>query len=181
MTCDEAQSMLMGYILGQLDRSMQRDMAYHFCACERCRRDQEVARLLVSSVQGISEERPMLPEEDLEDTPIVHTANSVLFTAIEKKATEIYIQPRKRDVRVLYRIKGWIKQAMRIPKSLQEPLIIRFKIMSHMNLQLFESRQQSTLPVLFHGQEFILDVQIIPGNFGDNLVFRIQQTAESVN
>lgn len=149
-------------------------MGRHFCVCARCRRDEEVARLLSRSVRGVSDERPVLPDEDIDESPIIRTANSILFEAISRGATEVYVQPRKRDVRVLYRVKGWLREGRTVPKSLQDPLLIRLKIMASLDIVAAGVAQTGQISIMRKGLEYDLDVSVAPGDHGERIVLRVR-------
>lgn len=174
MDCFEAQELLTDYVCGGLTLTQRRAMAYHFCACERCRRDKEVARLLVNSMRGISEERPVLADEDIEESPIVALANRILFDAINRGASEVQVQPRKRDVRVLYRVNGWLREARTVPKSLQSPLLIRLKILASLDIASDVEDQRGEIAVVQQGTQFRLDVCVTGGKYGEEIVLRLR-------
>lgn len=66
--------------------------------------------------------------------PTVKLVNSILERDIAEKASDIHIEPRKNDVLVRIRVDGRLNRILTIPKSLQESVISRLKVMSEMNI-----------------------------------------------
>lgn len=66
--------------------------------------------------------------------PTVKLANSILERGIAEKASDIHIEPRENDVFVRIRVDGKLNRILTIPKSLQESVISRLKVMSEMNI-----------------------------------------------
>lgn len=66
--------------------------------------------------------------------PTVKLVNSILEREIAEKASDIHIESRENDVLVRIRVDGRLNRILTIPKSLQESVISRLKVMSEMNI-----------------------------------------------
>lgn len=66
--------------------------------------------------------------------PTVKFVNSILEREIAEKASDIHIESRENDVLVRIRVDGRLNRILTIPKSLQESVISRLKVMSEMNI-----------------------------------------------
>jgi type IV pilus assembly protein PilB len=105
--------------------------------------------------------------------PIIKMANVIIQKAIEDRATDIHIEPDRRDVRVRYRVDGVLIEVMRVPKPIQAPLISRYKIMSEMNIAERRVPQDGRIGIKHEGKEYDLRVSSIPSMFGEKIVMRI--------
>jgi len=65
--------------------------------------------------------------------------DSIIKTAMKKRASDIHIEPLENEVRVRYRIDGELVTAVKIPKEKQTQIIGRLKAISNM----FQEKQES--------------------------------------
>jgi type IV pilus assembly protein PilB len=114
------------------------------------------------------------PDDDLADqAPIIKLANAIIQQAIVDNASDVHVEPGVKGVRVRYRIDGVLMEAMTVPKTLQAPMISRFKIMAEMNIAERRVPQDGRIEVRTGGKEFDLRVSTIPCPFGEKIVMRI--------
>lgn len=73
-------------------------------------------------------------QDQSSSAPTVKLVNSILEREIAEKASDIHIEPRENDVLVRIRVDGRLNRILTIPKSLQESVISRLKVMSEMNI-----------------------------------------------
>jgi type IV pilus assembly protein PilB len=69
-----------------------------------------------------------------EEAPIVKFVNLLISQAVADGASDIHIEPGERDLRVRYRIDGVLHEVMRSPKSIQNGVISRLKIMADVDI-----------------------------------------------
>jgi type IV pilus assembly protein PilB len=100
-------------------------------------------------------------------------ANAVIVQAIEMGASDIHIEPDRRNTRVRYRIDGVLHETMTIPKHIQAPLISRYKIMSDMNIAERRVPQDGRIPVRTNGKDYDMRVSCLPSLYGEKIVMRI--------
>ncbi len=109
----------------------------------------------------------------VEEAPIVRLANTIIQAAIKERASDIHIEPDRRNTRVRYRVDGVLHETMVVPKYIQAPMIARFKIMSEMNIAERRVPQDGRIAVKFDGKEYDLRVSCLPGLHGEKIVMRI--------
>lgn len=73
-------------------------------------------------------------QDQSSSAPTVKLVNSILEREIAEKASDIHIEQRENDVLVRIRVDGRLNRILTIPKSLQESVISRLKVMSEMNI-----------------------------------------------
>ena len=73
-------------------------------------------------------------QDQSSSAPTVKLVNSILERGIAEKASDIHIEQRENDVLVRIRVDGRLNRILTIPKSLQESVISRLKVMSEMNI-----------------------------------------------
>ena len=75
-----------------------------------------------------------------QDDNITEIVDSIIKTAIEKRASDIHIEPERDKIRVRYRIDGELYTATEIPKEKQTQIIGRIKAISNMHQEKQESQ-----------------------------------------
>src|SRR5699024_811787 len=71
---------------------------------------------------------------------ITGLVDSIIKTAMEKRASDIHIEPMENEVRVRYRIDGELITAVNIEKDKQQQIIGRLKAISNMHQEKQESQ-----------------------------------------
>jgi len=64
-----------------------------------------------------------------ESAPIIKFVNALFYQAIKKRASDIHIEPMEKEVRIRYRIDGILRTYQKLPVSVKEAIIARYKIM----------------------------------------------------
>ncbi|WP_166868733.1 GspE/PulE family protein [Salinibacterium sp. ZJ70] len=108
-----------------------------------------------------------------DDAPIVRFVNLLIAQAITDHASDIHIEPAEHDMRVRYRIDGVLHEMQRAPKSIQNGVISRLKIMSDIDIAERRKPQDGRLSVSHAGKKIDLRVATLPTVHGEKIVMRI--------
>lgn len=110
--------------------------------------------------------------QESERPPIVQLVDLMLTQALKKRASDIHIEPEYNGLRVRYRIDGALHDIFKIPKTKQNAVLARIKIIS--NLDITENRipQDGRFKVKFEGREIDFRVSGLPTTFGQKFVLR---------
>ena len=108
-----------------------------------------------------------------DDAPIIRLVNLIIDNAYYMRASDIHIEPMSDRVRVRYRIDGVCLERDNIPKSMQAPLVTRFKILSGMDIAEKRLPQDGRIKRVIGGQDIDFRVSSLPGNHGPSVVLRI--------
>jgi type IV pilus assembly protein PilB len=112
-------------------------------------------------------------EDEANKAPIVRMANAIMSTAIDNGASDIHIEPDRRNVRIRVRVDGVLQELMAVPKHIQAPLISRYKIMSDMNIAERRVPQDGRIPIRHNNKDYDLRVSCLPSLYGEKIVMRI--------
>jgi type IV pilus assembly protein PilB len=113
-------------------------------------------------------------EKSASDAPVVKLVNLILLDAIQKKASDIHIEPYEKDFRVRYRIDGVLYEVMRPPKKLKDAILSRIKIMSSLDIAERRLPQDGRIKLkLGKGREMDYRVSILPTLFGEKACMRL--------
>ncbi len=110
---------------------------------------------------------------DDDDAPIIRLVNLIIDNAYYMRASDIHVEPMADRVRVRYRIDGVCLERDNIPKSMQSPLVTRFKILSGMDIAEKRLPQDGRIKRNIGGQDIDFRVSSLPGNHGPSVVLRI--------
>jgi type IV pilus assembly protein PilB len=107
-------------------------------------------------------------------SPIIRLVDTTIFTALERRASDIHIETRDTDVLVKYRIDGVLHQAMAaIAKEHHSTIISRIKVMSELDISERRVPQDGRFRVRFKGRSIDFRVSIMPSIFGEDAVLRV--------
>lgn len=113
------------------------------------------------------------------DAPIVRFVNLLVSQAIQDHASDIHIEPAEHDVRVRYRIDGVLHEMQTAPKSIQNGVISRVKIMSDIDIAERRKPQDGRMSVRHGGRKIDLRVATLPTVWGEKIVLRILDNPNS--
>ena len=109
-----------------------------------------------------------------DSSPIIRLVDSILFNAIQRRASDIHIETRSREVVVKYRIDGVLYQAMEsIDRRHHSTIISRIKVMSELDIAEKRVPQDGRFKVRFADRTIDFRVSIMPTVHGEDAVIRI--------
>lgn len=108
-----------------------------------------------------------------EELPIVNIVNSILEHAVYEGASDIHIEPLEKEVLVRYRIDGILKLAMTLPKTIQNGVIARIKILANLKLDEHMAPQDGRFKIQIQEEKLAFRVSIIPVYDGEKIVMRL--------
>ncbi|HOT27405.1 MAG TPA: ATPase, T2SS/T4P/T4SS family [Candidatus Ozemobacteraceae bacterium] len=112
-------------------------------------------------------------EGDQAAAPIINLVNTVIQQAIADRASDIHIEPDEEVIRVRYRLDGILNELMKAPKSIQNELISRLKLMAQMDISEKRLPQDGRIKVKVKDSSIDLRVSALPTVFGEKIVIRI--------
>ena len=136
---------------------------------------QEVIDGLGVNIDAISTawEEPTDLVDLADEAPIIKLLNSLLFKAVKDRASDIHIEPYEKEVEVRFRIDGVLYPVLTPPKSIQEALSSRVKIMAGLDIAEKRLPQDGKIRLLVAGKDVYVRVSVIPTSFGERIVLRI--------
>ena len=109
-----------------------------------------------------------------ESSPIIRLVDTIIFTALERRASDIHIETRDTEVGVKYRIDGSLNEAMApIAKEHHSTIISRIKVMSELDISERRVPQDGRFKTRYKGRSIDFRVSIMPSIHGEDAVIRI--------
>ena len=107
-------------------------------------------------------------------SPIVRLVDTVIFTALERRASDVHIEARDLEVIVKYRIDGILVHAMPpISKEWHSTILSRIKVMSELDIAERRVPQDGRFRVRYKGRFIDFRVSIMPSIHGEDAVLRV--------
>ncbi len=125
---------------------------------------------LVADDEADATDARMLPAE----SPIVRLVDSLVLGAIDRRASDIHIETKDREVLVKYRIDGVLYPAVEpLDKRHHETIISRVKVMSELDIAEKRVPQDGRFRLRVKGRTIDFRVSIMPSIHGEDAVIRI--------
>src|SRR5579871_3541362 len=107
-------------------------------------------------------------------SPIIRLVDSTIFTAIQRRASDIHIETQDDAVLVKYRIDGVLQPAMRpIAKQFHSSIISRIKVMAELDIAEKRVPQDGRFKMRMPGKTIDFRVSVMPSVHGEDVVIRI--------
>ncbi len=109
-----------------------------------------------------------------DSSPIIKLVDSTIFNAIQRRASDIHVETREREVVIKYRIDGVLYQAMEpIDKKFHSTIISRVKVMSELDISEKRIPQDGRFKLKIKDKAIDFRVSIMPSVHGEDAVIRI--------
>src|SRR5438552_6230492 len=107
-------------------------------------------------------------------SPIIRLVDSTIFTAIQRRASDIHIETQDDSVHVKYRVDGVLQEAMRpMAKQFHSSIISRIKVMAELDIAEKRVPQDGRFRLRMPGKTIDFRVSIMPSVHGEDAVIRI--------
>ncbi len=107
-------------------------------------------------------------------SPVIRLIDSTIYTAIQRRASDIHIETQDDAVYVKYRIDGVLQPAMRpIAKQFHGPILSRIKVMAELDIAEKRVPQDGRFKLRMPGKTIDFRVSVMPSVHGEDAVIRI--------
>ncbi len=109
-----------------------------------------------------------------DQSPMIKLVDSMIFNALQRRASDIHVETREREVVIKYRIDGALYQAMDpIDKRHHSTIISRIKVMSELDISEKRVPQDGRFKLRVKGRAIDFRVSVMPSVHGEDAVIRI--------
>ena len=131
-------------------------------------------------MEAAGEAEPAQSAEDLEhlrdmasEAPVIRLVNAMIAQAVEKRSSDIHLEPFEKEFRVRYRIDGVMYSQEPPPRDLRAAIISRVKLMAKLNIAERRLPQDGRIKIKVLGREVDLRVSTLPTLYGESVVMRL--------
>jgi general secretion pathway protein E len=107
------------------------------------------------------------------EAPVIRLVNAMIADAVEKRASDIHIEPFEKEFRVRFRIDGVLFNQDLPPRELKAAIISRLKLMAKLNIAERRLPQDGRIKIKILGREVDLRVSTLPTLYGESVVMRL--------
>ena len=118
--------------------------------------------------------------EDLEhlrdmasEAPVIRLVNAMIALAVEKRASDIHIEPFEKEFRIRYRVDGVLFNQEQPPREMKAAIVSRLKLMAKLNIAERRLPQDGRIKIKTMGREVDLRVSTLPTLYGESVVMRL--------
>jgi general secretion pathway protein E len=118
--------------------------------------------------------------EDLEhlrdmasEAPVIRLVNAIIASAVEKRASDIHLEPFEKEFRIRYRVDGVLYNQDPPPREMKAAMISRVKLMAKLNIAERRLPQDGRIKIKTLGREVDLRVSTLPTLYGESVVMRL--------
>ncbi len=183
---DPSKLMVLDEISGLLGTRLQTRVATLGQITELLKKTEQSQRVLDEATEGLTFE--MVPGDDSPDSnisierltseddisPIIRLVDTTIFSALERRASDIHLETYDDSLLVKYRIDGVLQQAMApIAREHHQTILSRIKVMSELDISERRVPQDGRFRVRYKGRLIDFRVSIMPTVHGENAVLRV--------
>ena len=119
-------------------------------------------------------------EKMAEEAPITKVVAVMLRHAVDAQASDIHVEPTKKELRIRFRIDGVLHPNLLLPLQVHPAVVARIKIIA--NLKIDETRipQDGRFSTKVGGKDIDFRVSTFPTTLGEKVVMRILDPTEGV-
>ena len=119
-------------------------------------------------------------EENLEhlrdmasEAPVIRLVNAMIAQAVERRASDIHIEPFEKEFRIRFRVDGVLFNQEQPPRELKAAIVSRLKLMAKLNIAERRLPQDGRIKLRILGREVDLRVSTLPTLYGESIVMRL--------
>jgi len=151
---------------------------------EILKKSESSQRVLEEATEGF-QPRMIEEDEDVEkslsieslegdSSPIIKLVDSAIFTAIQRRASDIHLETRDHELAIKYRIDGALYHAMKpLSKRYAPAVVSRVKVMSELDISEKRVPQDGRFKKLIGRRSIDFRVSVLPTIHGEDVVIRI--------
>jgi len=141
--------------------------------------EKSLKELSLMEVERVEEEKLDLDQlrASAEDAPVINFVNLLFWEAVNKRASDLHIEPGETRISIRLRIDGVLQRFVSPPKRMFPAIVSRIKILSSLNIAERRLPQDGRCRLKIKGREIDVRVSTLPTIYGEKVVLRILDKA----
>jgi len=116
----------------------------------------------------------------IDDAPVVKITDWILEDAVNKKSSDILIEPFEKRLRIRFRVDGVLQEIQNPPKNLHAAIVSRIKVMSMLDIAEHRLPQDGRFKAKVNGREVDFRISVLPASFGEKVAIRILDKSQAM-
>ena len=117
-------------------------------------------------------------DEITKSAPVIKIVSVIIRHAVEGRASDIHIEPLRKETRVRYRIDGVLHTTLVLPLTVHDAIVARIKVMANMKLDETRIPQDGRIRLVVNDRNIDFRVSILPLIGSEKVVMRILETSK---
>jgi type IV pilus assembly protein PilB len=136
--------------------------------------DSRLVEQALEIVSGSAHEDENFEQITEKDTaPVMILVNQVILDAIQRRASDVHIEPCRGNVDVRMRVDGMLQTVRTFPANLLPMVVARIKIMAELDISVRRQPQDGRFNVRLVGKSIDVRMSVLPTHYGERVVMRI--------
>jgi len=128
----------------------------------------------VGDLEVMTETVDAEPDTGMDEAPVIRLVNSIIHDGVERKVSDIHVDPFENGVVIRYRIDGVLHDVSQIPANFKRAIVARIKVMTkQMKIEERRKPQDAKIKVRVGDRTIDLRVSTLPVVWGEKIVMRI--------
>ncbi len=116
----------------------------------------------------------------ISDDPVIKFTNQVLFEAVRRRSSDIFIEPEEKNLRVRYRIDGLLQEGAMSTLAVHGGIISRVKVMANLDIAEHRIPQDGRFRLKMDENEIDFRVSVLPTYFGEKICLRVLDKGQAL-
>lgn len=108
-----------------------------------------------------------------EQAAIINLVNKTLLSAVQKRASDIHLEPEEKQIVIRFRVDGALRQELSIEPHVYQAFMIRVKIIANLDITEKGAPQDGAFKLQIDDRGVDFRVAIIPSLYGEAVVIRL--------
>jgi general secretion pathway protein E len=140
----------------------------------------EPAQVALTAIAETEEETVESLKDLASGAPIVRAVNEVLELALERRSTDIHLEPVRGGMRVRIRVDGILTTLRTFAPDLARPIVSRVKILAGLNIAERRLPQDGRMRVRVQGRDVDVRIATMPTTFGEAAILRLLERDKGI-
>jgi type IV pilus assembly protein PilB len=133
-------------------------------------------KILIATDEEIRQAQQMIynnhqDQNNSKSVPI--TAKNIIEKALQKKATDIHIEPEEDNIRIRYRINGLLQKEKMLAKNILVNLVSHLKTLAKLDITKTREPQSGSMKLNLNSGEINARISFMPTLYGEKVVIRL--------
>ncbi|MEM8616805.1 MAG: ATPase, T2SS/T4P/T4SS family, partial [Pseudomonadota bacterium] len=115
-----------------------------------------------------------------DDAPVIRLINGLIYEAVNRKASDVHIEPHEDHLSVRYRIDGVLQEVLKPSRRLAAPLTSRIKVMARLDIAEKRVPQDGRISLSIGGRSIDVRVSTLPSRYGERVTMRLLDTRNAM-
>jgi len=119
-------------------------------------------------------------EEQARETSLARLVNEIFIEAINKRASDIFIEPLDNELRVRFRIDGLLTKFSSFSLNLASRIVSRLKVISSLDIAEHRLPQDGRFKLILPDKEVDFRLSVMPSRLGEKAVLRVLDKGKGI-